>query len=393
MLILFFKIIVLVLSVHSFRLVTDDQIVLDPETYLSSLGYLKQGSSFRQHTRAEIKDAVRLFQEKNGLKISGKLDRDTRQLMKKPRCGVPDLPSPQSHVRSKRNSQKRSQEKKTREFKWNSKQISWKSNRYSSKIPFDKQNSIFNEAFRRWSEPSEMNVTRGTRSPEIEMIFVSRNHGDGDGNAFDGKGMLLAHTFAPGNETLSGDVHFDADEFWTTGVNRSDSRDLMMLAMHEFGHALGLSHSKNRKDVMFPVYLDYNPNPQLNIGDVKKLQKLYGKRPGYVISPRKKSLAAAKKVNTPKVKMPKWCFRKINAVIQISDQQGYIFSGQKVYRVTEEGIVPGYPVHVGHEFPGVPVQADVIFHIRDFRRTYFFKENGVVLPIYWIELRFMPSMA
>lgn len=31
-----------------------------------------------------------------------------------------------------------------------------------------------------------------------------------------------------------------------------------------------------RKDVMFPVYLDYNPNPQLNIGDVKKLQKLYG---------------------------------------------------------------------------------------------------------------------
>ncbi|KAK6964943.1 matrix metalloproteinase-15, partial [Biomphalaria glabrata] len=57
--------------------------------------------------------------------------------------------------------------------------------------------------------------------------------------------MLLAHTFAPGNETLSGDVHFDADEFWTTGVNRSDSRDLMMLAMHEFGHALGLSHSKN----------------------------------------------------------------------------------------------------------------------------------------------------
>ncbi|KAH9499345.1 hypothetical protein Btru_003829, partial [Bulinus truncatus] len=347
----------------------NDRTLDDPKVYLANFGYLSKGSNNRPVTRAEFKDALRLYQEEIGLRVTGKLDQTTRKLMKKPRCGVPDVLVSSKSIRRKRNAQKKTQEKPKKEYKWTTKTVSWKSTRYSSKLPVEVQNSVLSEAFRRWSQPSEIRVTKTSSSPDIELIFVSRNHGDGDYNAFDGKGLLMAHAFLPGNQTLSGDIHFDADELWTHGVNKSESRDLMMIAMHEVGHALGLPHSKSRKDIMFPLYLDYNPDPQLNIGDVKELQKFYGKRPGYVLPPRKKFTKVVK-FEIPPTKV---CRHKLKSVIQVSDYSGYIFSGHQVYRITEAGVVTGYPVHVGHEFPGAPVDVDVIFYVRDFWRTYFMK--------------------
>ena len=61
--------------------------------------------------------------------------------------------------------------------------------------------------------------------------FTRRDHGDGF--IFDGPGKTLAHAFKPEN----GDTHFDDDETFTdkstSGVN------LLWVAVHEFGHALG----------------------------------------------------------------------------------------------------------------------------------------------------------
>lgn len=47
---------------------------------------------------------------------------------------------------------------------------------------------IFAEAFRRWSQPSQLTVSKTSKLGDIEIIFASRNHGDGDANAFDGRG-------------------------------------------------------------------------------------------------------------------------------------------------------------------------------------------------------------
>ncbi|XP_059167151.1 matrix metalloproteinase-9-like [Physella acuta] len=281
--------------------------------------------------------ALRLFQEHNGLKVTGKIDKKTWQLMNKPRCGVPDMGEMRSPPRratftprkmrvkmDRLSARSRSLDleetpkrsgRKRREtlHKWDNNAVTFNPRTFSYRLPIDAQNckkkcpscllnirQIFAEAFRRWSMPSQLTVSKSSKVGDIDIIFASRNHGDGDANAFDGRGMLLAHAYPPGDVEVSGDIHFDLDENWGWKVNRTDTHDLMMVAMHEAGHSLGLAHSRNRNDIMFASYLDYDPDPQLNSGDIAILQKLYGKRPGFVQSPRKKKFFDKKNKKLPK---------------------------------------------------------------------------------------------
>ncbi|GFN93522.1 matrix metalloproteinase 9 [Plakobranchus ocellatus] len=65
--------------------------VIYPDEYLNHLGYLDNGHGFWMHTRSERRAAIRLYQKQNGLKQTGKIDKKTWQLMKTPRCAVPDF--------------------------------------------------------------------------------------------------------------------------------------------------------------------------------------------------------------------------------------------------------------------------------------------------------------
>ena len=48
--------------------------------------------------------------------------------------------------------------------------------------------------------------------------------------------------------------------------------------MHEIGHVLGLPHTNNDSDVMYPWYTTFRPKVELGEGDIKAAQGLYGRR-------------------------------------------------------------------------------------------------------------------
>ncbi|KAJ4942148.1 hypothetical protein JOQ06_012016 [Pogonophryne albipinna] len=99
-------------------------------------------------------------------------------------------------------------------------------------------------------------------SDVIPLNFKQVYSDHGDFYPFDGAGGVLAHANSPGRGQ-GGDTHFDDDETWTLssrGVN------LLLVAAHEFGHALGLDHSRDRRALMLPD------------DDRRGVQALYGSR-------------------------------------------------------------------------------------------------------------------
>ena len=73
---------------------------------------------------------------------------------------------------------------------------------------------------------------------------------------------------------LAGDAHFDDDEEFTT--RRTNGVNLDWVAVHEFGHSLGLLHSNVRESIMFPWYKGYVPNIKLTDDDIQGIQERYG---------------------------------------------------------------------------------------------------------------------
>ncbi|MGH0164879.1 UNVERIFIED_CONTAM: hypothetical protein FKN15_047130 [Acipenser sinensis] len=235
------------------------------EKYLRKFYGLAPGLQGPQKSSSSMSLVIKEMQSFFGLEVTGNLDPATLEMMHVPRCGVPDVGEYNLFPRN---------------LKWKTTNVTFSNVppylrivNYTPDVKASEVDRAIHNALRVWSDVTPLvfrKLHKGTA--DIMIAFGSKEHGDF--NPFDGPNGLLAHAYPPGNG-LGGDTHFDEDETWSTD---SSGYNLFIVAAHEFGHALGLSHSEDPGSLMYPVY-SFSKGFPLSEDDVHGIQSLYGPNP------------------------------------------------------------------------------------------------------------------
>ncbi|NXR83063.1 MMP3 protein, partial [Pycnonotus jocosus] len=223
-------------------------------------GFKKDGESFVWKSNNAMTQKLKEMQEFFGLEVTGKLDSGTLDLVQKHRCGFPDVAGFSTFAG---------------EPKWTKQVLTYRIVNYTPDLRPADVNAAIKKALSVWSNVTPLRFIKKDRGDaDIMISFAARGHNDF--TPFDGPGGSLAHAFAPGKD-LGGDAHFDEDETWTKSP---EGTNLFYVAAHEFGHSLGLFHSKDPNALMYPVYRKFDPSVLLlHQDDITGIQYLYGSSP------------------------------------------------------------------------------------------------------------------
>ncbi|KAM5330205.1 matrix metalloproteinase-25 isoform 2-T3 [Glossophaga mutica] len=290
--------------------------------------------------------------------------------MHKPRCSLPDVLGVAGLVRRRRRYALSSSV-------WKKRTLTWRIQSFPQSSALSQQTvrSLMHHALTAWGIESDLKFqemdSQSPTEPDILIDFARAYHQDS--YPFDGQGGTLAHAFFPGEHSISGDTHFDDEEIWTFGSKDGEGTDLFAVAVHEFGHALGLGHSSAPDSIMRPFYQGPVGHPtkyRLSQDDREGLQQLYGKAPQTPNDePTRKPLAPpplppalppALPPDRPSSPVPDRCDGNFDAIANIRGET-FFFKGPWFWRVQPSGqLVSPRPARLHRFWEGLPAQVKVI---------------------------------
>ncbi|XP_063549556.1 matrix metalloproteinase-27 isoform X3 [Gorilla gorilla gorilla] len=216
----------------SVRMTENEDNVQLAQAYLNQFYSLEiEGNHLVQSkNRSLIDDKIREMQAFFGLTVTGKLDSNTLEIMKTPRCGVPDVGQYGYTLPG-----------------WRKYNLTYRIINYTPDMARAAVDEAIQEGLEVWSKVTPLKFTK-----------ISKGIAD----------IMIA--------------------FRTRGFN------LFLVAAHEFGHALGLSHSNDQTALMFPNYVSLDPRKYpLSQDDINGIQSIYGGLPKVPAKPKEPAIPHA----------------------------------------------------------------------------------------------------
>ncbi|CAJ1080980.1 matrix metalloproteinase-25 isoform X1 [Xyrichtys novacula] len=366
--------------------------------WLSRYGYLPAPDprTSKLQSKEGLEKAIRVMQRFGGVAETGELDSETIKLMSMPRCSLPDIVGSEDMLRRKR----RRKRYALSGLKWHKTDLTWSVHSYPSTslsptLTRSTVETILSHALKAWSDAAPLRFrqlavdSRGAGpGGDIRVSFSRSMHNDG--YPFDGKGGTLAHAFFPTRDEVAGDTHFDDDEIWSYGGDDS-STDLFTVAVHEFGHALGLSHSSSDPSIMRPYYqgpVGKIQNYKLDRDDQLAIQQLYGVKvggpPGGVDPdlPHLPSPPPPRPTQQSDPSFQERCQGGFDAVANIRGEV-FFFKGPHFWRTQQDrSLVSLYPALIKNFWMGLPSginKIDAVYERKSDNSIVFFSGSQ-----YWV---------
>ncbi|XP_019185238.1 PREDICTED: metalloendoproteinase 5-MMP-like [Ipomoea nil] len=236
--------------------------------YLKRFGYINNlpynnTSPEANYFSDQLESAVRTFQANFNLNSTGVLDSNTVSLMMKPRCGVPDIIGRRHRLVPQYSflpgNPRWPDDKNALSYAW------------GDGTPYEFVTST-KEALQQWSGWTRLSFNDQTdyNNADLKYHLFAGEHGDGQ--AFDGPGGIIAHSFQP----TEGICHLDSEESWAqVGPYYPYGVDIQSVVTHETGHLLGLGHSGVEAAVMYP-YIGFGETKRvLDNDDIQGIKALY----------------------------------------------------------------------------------------------------------------------